>query len=741
MEKKQKTIASELPKFLVVGLVILVTGLVSLNSIVALEHNTANKNKKVETKNEVKGQKNDQQYIPGQVIVKLKEGESSNYEFLRGNRLKSAKRVIKENKSGKNIKAREVAKAHGLDRIYLAEFSSEENLAGVLERLNKDPRVEYAEPDYIYRTTETIPSDPSFSKLWGLHNTATDADIDAPEAWDLQKGSKEIIVAVIDSGVDYNHPDLAANIWTNPGEIADNGVDDDNNGFVDDYYGWDFYSNDNDPMGATSHGTHCAGTIGAVGNNGVGVVGVNWNVSIMSIKFMGTSGGTTYGAINSINYAINMGADIMSNSWGANLTSAGIENAISAANDAGILFVASAGNSGQDNDNVVTPNYPSSSKLDNVVAVAATDSNDNKASWSSYGATTVDLGAPGVSIYSTVMGGGYATYSGTSMACPHVAGAAALIKAHYPTMTSEGLKARLLGGVDPIPSMAGITVSEGRLNVFNSLSLDNVPPIANAGGSQFVSDTDSNGTETVTLDGSTSTDSDGYIASYQWFKSNSTTESTLIGIEEIITHPFLVNDDYLITLIVTDDKGATDTNMVTIIVNPNEPPFANAGGNQTVNDINGDGQELVTLDGSDSYDPDGSISSYVWDFGDGSTGSGISPTHTYSTIGIFTATLTVTDNGGAIDTDIATIEIVEFIPDTVTVTNIKYDTKKSTLLVYAISNGNGAVLTASAGGFENIAMKYDSRLKVFKATIRKIAPDPHSVTVTSSLGGETTYTW
>ena len=139
MEKKQKTIASELPKFLVVGLVILVTGLVSLNSIVALEHNTANKNKKVETKNEVKGQKNDQQYIPGQVIVKLKEGESSNYEFLRGNRLKSAKRVIKENKSGKNIKAREVAKAHGLDRIYLAEFSSEENLAGVLERLNKDP--------------------------------------------------------------------------------------------------------------------------------------------------------------------------------------------------------------------------------------------------------------------------------------------------------------------------------------------------------------------------------------------------------------------------------------------------------------------------------------------------------------------------------------------------------------------------------------------------------------------------
>ena len=739
MEKKQKTIASELPKFLVVGLVILVTGLVSLNSIVALEHNTANKNKKVETKNEVKGQKNDQQYIPGQVIVKLKEGESSNYEFLRGNRLKSAKRVIKENKSGKNTKAREIVKAHGLDRIYLAEFSSEENLAGVLERLNSDPRVEYAEPDYIYRTTETIPSDPSFSKLWGLHNTTTGADIDAPEAWDLQKGSKKVIVAVIDTGVDYDHPDLAANIWTNAGEIPNNGIDDDDNGFIDDFYGWDFYDGDNDPMGGSSHGTHCAGTIGAVGNNGVGVAGVNWTVSIMSIRFIGDVG-STYGAINSINYAIKMGADIMSNSWGANLTSAGIENAISAANDAGILFVASAGNKSEDNDNVVIPNYPSSSKLDNVVAVAATDSNDNKASFSSYGATTVDLGAPGVGIYSTTINS-YGTYSGTSMACPHVAGAAALIKAHYPTMTSEGLKARLLGGVDPIPSMAGKTVSEGRLNVFNSLSLDNVPPIANAGGSQVVSDSDSSGTETVILDGSASTDSDGYIVSYQWFKSNSTVALTPIGTDEIITPTFSVDDDYQIILTVTDDKGATDTNMITITVNPNEPPFANAGGRQTVNDIDGDGGESVTLDGSDSYDPDSNVELiYEWKEDGTTIGSDVSLTEVFS-VGIHTVTLTVTDNGGATDTNTVSIEVVEFIPDTVTVTETKYDTKKKTLSIKATSDGDGAVLTASVEGSKDVVMRYDSRKKVFKATIRKISPNSDSVTVTSSLGGEVTKAW
>ena len=559
---KRKKITNKWHKFFVVGLVILTTGSVSLQSIVALGNNSASNDKKV--KNEIEEQKNSPEYAPGQVIIKFKEGESSDYEFLRGNRLRSVKKVLKENKSGKNVKAEQAIKKHGLDRIYLAEFSPEENLTGVLERLNRDSRIEYAEPNYEVKI-DVIPDDPDFNKLWGLHNTGqtrgiVDADIDAPEAWNIEKGSSDVVIAVIDTGVDYNHPDLAANIWTNSGETAGNGIDDDGNGFIDDVYGYNFYNDNGNPMDDHNHGTHCAGTIGAVGDKN-GIVGVNWTVKIMPIKFLGSDGsGSTEGAIASVQYAITMGVDVMSNSWGGGGDSQALEDAILAANDAGILFVAAAGNNRSDNDRF--PHYPSNYEVPNVISVAATDHKDRKASFSNYGLNSVDLGAPGVSIYSTVVGDGYATYSGTSMACPHVAGVAGLIKAQYPELTSEGLKTRLLSGVDLISSLDGKTVTGGRLNAYNSLNSvgENLPPTANAGTDQTVYDVDGGGFEKITLDGSGSSDPEGGALSYEWKEGD-----TVLGNGILFLYDFSIGT-HIVILTVTDDGGSTDTDEVIITV-------------------------------------------------------------------------------------------------------------------------------------------------------------------------------
>lgn len=345
--------------------------------------------------------------------------------------------------------------------------------------------VEYVEPNGLVYTMRT-PNDPHFSELYGLNNIGqtggrVDSDIDAPEAWDRQIGSPAIVVADIDSGVDYNHPDLAANIWSNPGEIPGNGIDDDGNGYIDDVRGWDFVNSDNNPMDDNGHGTHTSGTIAAVGDNGIGVTGVSWQSRIMPLKFIDSAGsGTFTGAASAIIYAANMGAKVASNSWGCGPSSACysqvVEDAIAYADSKGMLFVVAAGNSGSNNDAVIT--YPCTSSQPNVVCVAATDYNDQKASFSSYGATTVDLGAPGVNILSTVPTNGntccsdpsgYKYLSGTSMATPYVAGAAALLFARAPDLTIAEAKNILLGSTDLIPALAGITVSGGRLNINNAI--------------------------------------------------------------------------------------------------------------------------------------------------------------------------------------------------------------------------------------------------------------------------------
>lgn len=353
------------------------------------------------------------------------------------------------------------------------------------EAINKyrgDPRIEYIEPNYIVSAFDVIPNDPFFPLLWGLHNTGQsggtpDADIDAPEAWGVQTGA-QVVIGVIDTGVDYLHPDLAANIWTNPDEVPGNGIDDDGNGYVDDVHGWDFVNNDNDPMDDHSHGTHCSGTIAAIGDNGIGVAGVCWHARIMPLKFLDAGGyGTTANAVLALEYATANGARVTSNSWGGGSYSSALYEAIAAARDAGALFIAAAGNDAADND--LYPHYPSSYDLDNIIAVAATDRNDAMAGFSCYGATSVDLGAPGVDVYSCLPGSNYGFKSGTSMATPHVSGAAGLFWSEHPGEPYTIVKTRMLASIDSLQVLQGKTVSGGRLNLFKILAeLDSIPPAA-----------------------------------------------------------------------------------------------------------------------------------------------------------------------------------------------------------------------------------------------------------------------
>ncbi len=318
----------------------------------------------------------------------------------------------------------------------------------------------YVEPVYIVHALDTIPNDPLWGDLYGMDQ------IRAPQAWDEHTGDQEFIVAVIDTGVDYTHPDLVANIWTNPGEIPGNGQDDDGNGYVDDVHGYDFYSNDSNPMDGNGHGTHCSGTIGGVGNNNIGVAGVNWSCRIVAAQFLGSGGsGTIEGAINAIEYCAANEFKVSNNSWGGGGFSQAMFDAIQSAGDNfGHIFCAAAGNSGSNG-----ASYPGALSCDNIICVAATDSNENLAGFSQYHITEVDLGAPGVDVLSSTPGNNYSYYSGTSMATPHVAGGVALIYSVIGEATAVEVKDIILSTTRPIPALDGRCVTGGVLNVFDAL--------------------------------------------------------------------------------------------------------------------------------------------------------------------------------------------------------------------------------------------------------------------------------
>jgi subtilisin family serine protease len=392
----------------------------------------------------------------------------------------------------------------GIEHLVLADNIKVED---AIAALKKNPDVEYAEPNYIihlqpvHKAIEVrslqildtpctvggvwppgctnspqagdrpalLPApadvdppvaDPDLAQAWGL------GKIGATEAWNTFRGSKDFIVADIDTGIDYNHEDLQFNVWRNPNP-SDKG----------DIAGYDFVHDDGLPFDDQGHGTHTAGTIGAVGGNGVGISGVSQRVSLMALKFLDAQGsGDMAGAVKAIDYAIAHGAKVLSNSWGGPKDSAGqsLQDAVNRANAAGVLFVAAAGNgdqfgNGQNNDDPSQAAFPAGYNTDGMIAVAATDTNDQLASFSNYGATTVHLAAPGVDVYSTVPGNKYQKDSGTSMACPHVSGAAALLWAANPSWDAAKVKAVLMSSADKLDSLTGKTVTGGRLNLLNAL--------------------------------------------------------------------------------------------------------------------------------------------------------------------------------------------------------------------------------------------------------------------------------
>lgn len=373
-----------------------------------------------------------------------------------------------------------VLEANGLPPQAAAPAVRANALVARIQALRDSGQFEYVETDYAV-SANLQPTDSRFQDgtLWGLRNLGGSggvigADINAEAAWDITTGSTNVIVAVIDTGVRYTHQDLATQMWRNPGESGSgketNGIDDDANGYIDDVFGINAITGTGNPFDDNDHGTHVAGTIGARANGGGGHVGVTWNVRIMGLKFLGASGGgVTSDAIECLNYAVAKGAKISNNSWGGGPYSQALFDALAAARTAGHLFIAAAGNSANNND--ANPSYPCSYNLDNIISVAALDRADRLANFSNYGQNSVDLGAPGVAIYSSTAAtdSSYSSFQGTSMAAPHVTGVAALLLSQTPTANYLEIRERLLASAVPINSLNGRCVTGGRLNAYNAL--------------------------------------------------------------------------------------------------------------------------------------------------------------------------------------------------------------------------------------------------------------------------------
>ncbi len=313
---------------------------------------------------------------------------------------------------------------------------------------------------YLSRTT----NDPDLSNLYGL------TTMSAFSAWDITVGASSVMVAIVDTGVFYNHSDLVENLAVNTSEIPANGIDDDSNGYIDDYLGYDFFSGDGDPVDENGHGTHCAGIVAARGDNGIGGVGIAWGVSLLPVRVLGPGGGGTDSDVAAgILYAAQRGASVISLSLGGETPSSVIDSAIEYARTLGALVVVAAGNESVNND--IIPSYPANSEVENVIAVAATDAEDDLATFSNYGASTVDLAAPGQSIYSTYLMNSYAFLSGTSMATPYVAGVAAMMKSANPALTYADLKSGLFQSVDELATLQGKLVTGGRINAHKAAYL------------------------------------------------------------------------------------------------------------------------------------------------------------------------------------------------------------------------------------------------------------------------------
>ena len=427
-----------------------------------------------------------EEYVPGEVLVKVKSDKAEMAQALH------AQIGAKVSETLPISKVSRVILPNDVDVLQAVDFYS------------SNAAVEFAEPNYILHFVDTYPNDPQFSNQWAHENTGqfggtSNADMNSVAAWDVSTGSDIVVVAITDTGIDLTHPDLDANIWTNPGEdpwadpydpSTGNGVDDDSNGYVDDWKGYDFGGAlplialpDNDPTDGVGHGTHVSGIVAAVGNNGTGVAGVSWNAKIMPLKIGPDSGLTLtiFVAGLAIDYAVANGANIINASWGGIAGIVTIKTAIENAHAAGVLFVAAAGNAGTDNDGAIKF-YPANYQVENLISVAATDDDDLLADFSNYGRINVDVGAPGVNILATMptyevflnldpyfYSQDYDYLQGTSMAAPCVAGALAVLMSAHPTETHIQIRDRLFSGVNQVASLDEKTVTGGRINLYNSI--------------------------------------------------------------------------------------------------------------------------------------------------------------------------------------------------------------------------------------------------------------------------------
>ena len=415
-----------------------------------------------------------EEYVPNELLIKFNPG------FADRDKLQALKAI--SGSIAEKIFTKAMEHFGEKEGVYLIHTPIA--VANAINLIKLQKLVAFAEPNYVYHH-DAVSTDPYFTNgsLWGMYGDAsTPANqygSQAAEAWGKgHTGSSSVYVGIIDEGYMYAHEDISANAATNPGEIAGNGIDDDRNGYVDDVNGWDFDSNDNTVFDGIDddHGTHVAGTIGAVGGNSIGVAGVCWNIRILNAKFLGVNGGTTANAVKAVDYMTDLktreGLNIVAtnNSWGGGGFSQALQDAITRAGNANILFVAAAGNSGHNID--ATPSYPASYNNSNIISVAAIDNRGAIASWSNYGTRSVDLGAPGVGIYSTlpassgnIIVSSYGSYSGTSMATPHVTGAVALYASTHPGVSAATIKSAILSSVAATSSLRRKTVTGGRLNV------------------------------------------------------------------------------------------------------------------------------------------------------------------------------------------------------------------------------------------------------------------------------------
>lgn len=580
-------------------------------------------------------------YVPNELLVKFKAGVAS---AQAESTVQSMNAYVMDNFENLEIQQWTLPNDVSVDgqSFTTNNVTDMEALAAYMVENNEN--IEFAEPNYYMTAAPTTytPNDPNFTLLWGLNNTGqtggtADVDIDALEAWAMTTGNSSIVVGVLDSGIDWAHPDLIDNIWQNEGEDTDgdgvlvqnengewvmdpddmNGIDDDGNGYTDDLIGYDFADEDNNPYDENDHGTHVAGTIAASGNNGLGVVGVSHQVKIMALRFLNSDGvGVVSDAIKGLNYSMGKGVYMTNNSWGGTGMSESLRLAIEQAAEANQLFIAAAGNNGLDND--VIPNYPSSFDSDNIIAVAAINANNELAGFSNYGATSVDVAAPGVAIFSTLPDNSYGGANGTSMACPHVSGAAVLLWSQDLNASYTKVKEAILNSTDAAGSLSDVVATSGRLNVYQALMAMQ----------ECTAEADFNTPTGVicpnTLQSFENTSIDGI--SFAW-----SVNDEFLTDDENAKITFTEVGEHSIKLVVTGEGEECSSEMIkTVFVTG----AADADFNHTVGDLV---VSFEPVDVSENY-------TYQWNFGDQTTSTDEYPTHEYAEAGTYEVTLATSNS-------------------------------------------------------------------------------------------------